>query len=1580
MRMLAEVVTRGQALKFAIAVLALASLIVAWGFLSPVIGQEAPLSPLGITLVGPRQFLSDSPAALRVIVFNHAEGRPAGEATVSLRLARVGQLATTRLFIGRTNAQGTLDASFRIPALEPGDYNLVIAATSGPHREQIEQRIQIVRAYRVLLTTDKPIYQPNQVMHLRALVLRVPDLRAVGDMPLTLEVADGKGNKVFKYVGKTNAYGIAFADFQLADEVNMGRYKIRAIVEEQTTEKTVTVERYVLPKFKVSLQTNRNFYLPGNQVEGTLQADYFFGKPVAGAQVTIVAKTFDVAYQEIQRIEGKTDEEGAFRFDLEVPLHLVGQPLEQGQAFIQFDVEVTDTAEHTESIVKTVAVAGAPVMINAVPEAGDLIPGQENVVYLLVSTPDGKPAQATVTVVSAEVEGEQKVEIVEARARTDAVGCASVRLRVPKLEAGSLPRRGFMWRGSDYAPPLRLRVQAATPNGEKVEREIALDARPQSGGSLLLRTDRALYNVGGEVQAVAFTSPAERGTVYFDVIKDKQTMLTRAADVVNGQARLTFSLSPDLSGSVFLSAYRIMPDNNIVRDTRPLYIEPAKDLNIKVAPDQDTYQPGGEAKIGFTVTDSGGAPVAAALGVNIVDESVFALQELQPGMEKVYFYLEQELMKPRYEIHGLELPGIVTEAVKPGPVVPLLEDASRQQAARLLFATATVPDLPTVFVDSYSDRLARAREKWTEMMRPLVEHIQKAIEAYRNAHDGEPPSAEEGVTALIRGGYLKQKDLLDPWGNRMTVGPADEDRFYYAMVFSPGPDGKPNTEDDLYLYSFDPGFAFATAEQAREGRWGGMKMRDGVVFAMPLAEAGAAGPAGPPDALPTPPPMPPGEAPVPTTAPGLPEKESVRVRQFFPETMFVEPALITGPDGKATLSVPMADSITTWRLTALANSAQGLLGSTTSGLRCFQDFFIDIDLPVALTQGDQVSIPVAIYNYLPDKQTVRLEITKEDWFDLKSEPAVEMEILANNVNVRYFTIVAQRLGDHKLTVHGLGTKMSDAITRSIRIEPDGKRTEASISDRLERTVTQAVTIPAEAIPEASNLFVKIFPGIFSTIVEGMDAIFQMPFGCFEQTSSATYPNILALDYMKTVGQITPEIQMKAQGFINTGYQRLVSYEVPGGGFSWFGDAPANQILTAYGLMEFADMAKVHPVDESIIGRTQQWLLKQQQPSGAWKPDKEYLHQESWGRIQNQELPPTSYITWALAWSGYKGAELDSAVGFLLENRQQAKDPYVLAMLANALVTVDNARRQGKLSPTTVEVLDSLLAQAKRKDGKTWWETEMTGFTHSSGKQADLETTGMAAIAYITAGQYPDVASEILNYLVANKDPRGTWGSTQATVLALRALVLSTGSRTTKVSGNVEVLVNGEPAGTHKLTPENADVVWQVDCKPHVKPGANQVEIRFAGEGTTLYQIVSRYYLPWERVPKPATELLSIKVDYDRTRLATNDEVTARVTVTNNTSATTSMIIVDLGIPPGFTVNYEDFEALVKEGTINKYNPTSRQVIVYLEKLEPKQKVQFDYRLKARFPIRAQSPVTTVYEYYNPENRAEAVPRSLVVEG
>src|SRR5260370_35225343 len=111
-------------------------------------------------------------------------------------------------------------------------------------------------------------------------------------------------------------------------------------------------------------------------------------------------------------------------------------------------------------------------------------------------------------------------------------------------------------------------------------------------------------------------------------------------------------------------------------------------------------------------------------------------------------------------------------------------------------------------------------------------------------------------------------------------------------------------------------------------------------------------------------------APTTPAAGGAPD--APRVREFFPETMLWQPALITNDKGEANLALSFADSITTWRLSASANSKGGALGGATLPLKVFQDFFVGIDLPVFLTQGDEIGFPVAVYNYLKTPQTAKI--------------------------------------------------------------------------------------------------------------------------------------------------------------------------------------------------------------------------------------------------------------------------------------------------------------------------------------------------------------------------------------------------------------------------------------------------------------------------------------------------------------------------------------------------------------------------------------------------------------------------------
>lgn len=1478
-----------------------------------------------------RRFYAASQAAVRVVVTDPASQHPVYNAEVSITLD------SNEVCQGKTNERGTLDAFFTLPVGMTGEHQLQVRVQKDEARDQIQQPIQIQDVYKILLTTDKPLYQPGQVIHIRSLALRKPDLLPAGNEEMILEVEDSKGNKVFKRTHLTNEFGISAAEFQLAHELNEGLYKIRAVFGENTQEKTVTVERYVLPKFNLVLDTDTRYYQPGQTLKGDLQVDYFFGKPVSGGTVVVTFSKFDTEFEKFAEIKGKTDDNGHYEFETALPEYFVGQPLEQGNAFVKIDVSVIDTADHEEKKTMTRSIAADVLNIAVIPESGTIVPNIENIFYLAASYPDGTPAEVTFMV---SVDNGNATTL-----KTDASGIAEMSV-TPREQA------------------CMFSVTAKDTSGHAVSKSFQFDADGHRE-QILMRTNKALYKIGETIAMDLFSSNTQ-GSVYIDLIKDGQTFLTRSVEMDHGRAML--DLEAAVAGSIQLHAYQILSSSDIIRDTKLVYVEAADELQIGITTVKPTFLPGEEAQIDFQVTNRQGHPVLAALGVNIVDESVFALQEMQPGLEKIYFMLEQEIMTPRYEIHAYSMEGVIMDT----PFIK--EDQAqheqiRQKAAQVLLASAENLVEYAVNINTFKNKTQNIQSVIWE---PVMEDFRKIYQAIQNysAKHSRILTAKEGLEKLMQEGFLAAEDLLDPWGNVYQVKPNNSD-FRYMRFYCLGPDGLENSADDLW---FDAYLDVHNKDRSFFD-WLFGRRNDDVDFAMNDMVVRQALP--------------------PLAAPGMVfEKEGMaidmatsvaaetggtasgdagpRIREYFPETLYTNPAILTDDQGKASIQLSMADSITTWRLTSMASSLTGTLGSGTSAITVFQDFFADIDLPVTLTQNDQVSIPIAIYNYLPGNQNVRLKLSEEPWFELiKDIPEKTITLNSGQVDVVYFTLKVKEIGWHKLTVHAYGSEMSDAIARAIEVLPDGERIELTWNGRLSEDIDQMVTIPTEAIENASKIIVKVYPGIFSQIVEGLDSILRMPSGCFEQTSSATYPNILVLDYMKQVGQITPEIQMKAESYINTGYQRLLSYEVQGGGFEWFGRAPAHKILTAYGLMEFYDMAQVHEIDPNVIARTQQWLAAQQENDGSWKPTQEYLDEVA-GKFTNDVMRNTAYITWALLSSGYRSEVVTKAITYIQDHLDEIQDTYTLALAANALVL------NGPEDAETVKLLETLLNKKTEEHSKVWWEADTSTSTNASGISANIETTALTALAFMQAGKYYEVVSKILTYLIESKDSYGTWHSTQATILAMKALLLSMKNATDQTDADVAVLINGKVVEEFALTPEDNDVMRLFDLHDVTEKGKNRVQLRFGGEGSALYQIVGRFYLPWQKKPATATELMSITVNYDKTELVKDDVLTANVRVTNNRPERANMIIVDLGLPPGFEVMSDDLAKLVNDNTITKFNLTGRQIIVYLDHVDQNQPVAFSYRLKAKFPVKAKTPVSTVYEYYNPDVKNEALPQEITV--
>ncbi|MBI3929403.1 MAG: hypothetical protein HY319_27910 [Armatimonadetes bacterium] len=1476
-----------------------------------------------VRVLGQTQWLAGGPAAVRVVTYRPDGSLVAVPVRVELRQGDKVVLAEQ----GGTDARGTFDAALAVPADLDGAYQLAVVTGSEERAKTQQATVSIRKEARLYLTTDKPLYQPGQIIHLRSLALRYPSLEAVDGAALTLEVEDPKGNKVFKKKLTTSRFGVASTEFELASEVNMGEYHVKAYLEgdagKAEADRSVSVKRYTLPKYKVSLKTDKDFYLAGEEIRGTVQADYFFGKPVAQARVEVILSSFDVSYREAARLSGTTDASGAYAFTTRVPDYLTGQPLEKGNAFLQWDVRLEDSAQQKQELASTVPVVASPIAIETYAEAGELAPGLPNRVYVLTSYPDGSPAR---TELSVRLAGE------EHQVASDASGFAEVEFQLPE-NSRELASTADLY--GAVSEPVPIAVEARDAQGNKARTETSLQ-KSKRQQQVLIRPKKALYRVG-EVLEAEIASTRRKGSVYVDLLRNNQTLATRSIAIDKGRGTFRMELTPDLYGQLTLHAYTISPGSDVIRDTRKIFVQPAADLVVEVRPDADTFKPGGEATLKFLVRTPGGAPRAAVLGVDVVDESLFALAEKKPGLERVYFLLEKELMEPRYEVHGFT----AGQALLP----EARQKQDSQNLARALLAELPEPAPYTLSIDTFEAKLQQMPARFAA--------VHNALGLYQQRHSTWPRDLDQ----LFREGLLKQTDSRDVWGREMVLVPSAGQA--QPLVVSRGADGELGTDDDLNLQKCYTQLYKNGREDKLEGN---LRFRDAAGAGGPMmADTGQAAP-----------------APVARRQEEASGKKAqgapVRVREWFPETLYTHPQVITDGAGEATLKVPLADSITTWRLTAFASSVRGEMGNTTAGIRVFQDFFIDLDLPVALTQNDRVSVPVAVYNYLPQPQTVTITLQPGDWFRLDGEASRSLTLQKGEVTSVSFPITVDRVGHHTFTVLAQGSQMSDAIKKPIEVTPDGQELTQTFSDRLQGQVRSRLVVPQGAIDGSQKLMVTIYPGIFSQLVDGLDSILRMPGGCFEQTSSTTYPNVLVMDYLTRTRKANPEIQMKAEGYINQGYQRLLTFEVQGGGFSVFGQAPANPILTSYGLMEFADMAKVHEVDPALIARTKQWLIAQQRQDGSWAAGHEGFYAEGWQNVPNSALISTAYVTWGLLEAGERGPAVQKAVAYLTQHMGEAVDAYQWALLANAMVSYDPA------SPATAAVLKALVAAAQQNKDMAWWSTGIQTAAYGTGQPADIETTALAALALVRSGQHHNLSNKAITYLVRGKDSFGTWSSTQATVLALKAMLASVDKATERVNSTVAVSVNGNQVETVKLTNEDFDVFRQLDLSRYAQKGENVVELSFSGEGQALYQVTGRYHLPWKLVPEETRKApLSISVDYDRTALAVDDTATATVKARNLTDRRANMVMLDIGVPPGFDVVTEDLTGLVERRAISRFSVAARQLIVYLEGIDAGQELSVSYRVRARYPLRAQAPESRVYEYYNPEREAKAPPVLMQVQ-
>jgi len=689
-------------------------------------------------------------------------------------------------------------------------------------------------------------------------------------------------------------------------------------------------------------------------------------------------------------------------------------------------------------------------------------------------------------------------------------------------------------------------------------------------------------------------------------------------------------------------------------------------------------------------------------------------------------------------------------------------------------------------------------------------------------------------------------------------------------------------------------------------------------------------------------------------------------RTDFRDTIMWKPRVQTDADGKATVELYLSDAVTSFRATAEGVGA-GAAGRGDAVIQSKLPVSLAVKMPLQVSSGDLVDLPVTISNETDQPRRAALAAEFGPGFRADGTPPPPAIELAPHQS-RSFFYHLRVVGDGKDPAAGRAVvslesdQLRDHVERTIAVAPLGFPQEISIAGTLADQAHHEVVI-GDIMGDAIDARITLYPSPLATLTKGSEALLAEPGGCFEQASSTNYPNVMILSYLAKGDDVDPAAVERSKGLLDRGYKLLTGYESPQHGYAWFGSDPGHEALTAYGLMEFHDMAAVYDdVDRAMIKRTAAWLESRRDGKGGYQRNPAQV--DSFGAASLEVT--NAYITYALSEAGSRDldAELDAAARLSGSTR----DPYLLALAANALVN----RR-----PRAAETRDALrrLRDLQAEDGS--FPGADHSITRSGGEALLIETTSLAALAFMKAGNdHLPTVQHAIEWLDAHREGNGGYGSTQSTILSFKTMTAwADYNRRTTASGVVEVMVDGKSAGRVAYDKGHQGAI-ELDLAGLLHPGKNRIELRLDSSEPLPYSGAIRYR---SRVPGTSPRAqVDLTTRLARGQVPLGESVRLDVELTNRTDHGLPMVLARVGLPGGLSFQTWQLKELRDKKLIDFYETREREVVLYLRSMAPGAARSIPLELKADVPGSYTGPASQAYLYYTDEDRVWVEPSRVTV--
>jgi hypothetical protein len=290
------------------------------------------------------------------------------------------------------------------------------------------------------------------------------------------------------------------------------------------------------------------------------------------------------------------------------------------------------------------------------------------------------------------------------------------------------------------------------------------------------------------------------------------------------------------------------------------------------------------------------------------------------------------------------------------------------------------------------------------------------------------------------------------------------------------------------------------------------------------------------------------------------------------------------------------------------------------------------------------------------------------------------------------------------------------------------------------------------------------------------------------------------------------------------------------------------------------------------------------------------------------------------------------------------------------------------------------------------DAERTSITGSGGRDLQIETTGLAVLGWLKANrpvEFNGATQKAIGWIGQQRGGYGAFGSTQSTILALKALIAyARNNKKTAEGGKLQLSIAGQTAAQLEFPAGAQDVLTLniPDAAKYLHTGRNEVQISITGQNQFPYTLAATYQV--ESPPSEPGCVVKLATQLDRTKVEEGEAVHLNVTLENVEDHGQSMTVAIIGLPAGLTLP-EDMKQLkdharlredgAKPGVISAWETRGRELILYWRDLAPRQKIDVPIDLIARVPGEYTGPSSRAYLYYNADRKNWIRPLQVTIK-